>query len=241
MTLPIRVTFFCVAACFASSSVLAGGGTLDIAAKGHPVPVSANWPEGVAAIVNDPLRASGWKPFFSEWPNDVNQYAFEIKNTNELNRLIAKLAATKAELRQIRLSPDKEPNVLGWMTSLPEGNTIPVIFSIGDQSRIDEWYKTVRKPFGMMEFTAVPVAVPPTLTIFVQNEVVNLDQLKIPAGITVTIGNVPTIFHKSNAKDEEVSKEKATKKVATETLEPASQVAADRITAFLKKRDASTK
>jgi hypothetical protein len=33
-----------------------------------------------------------------------------------------------------------------------------------------------------MEFTATPEAVPPTLTIFVQNTVVNLDELKIPEG-----------------------------------------------------------
>ena len=49
-----------------------------------------------------------------------------------------------------------------------------------------------------MEFTATPVAVPPKLTIFVQNQSVNLDQLEIPKDIGVTRGYVPTRFHKSN-------------------------------------------
>ncbi len=63
------------------------------------------------------------------------------------------------------------------------GFLFPIIFSIGDQTRIDEWFKRVRKPFGVMEFTATPEAVPPTLTIFVQNTVVNLGELKIPEDI----------------------------------------------------------
>ena len=93
-----------------------------------------------------------------------------------------------------------------------------------------------------VEFTAVPVAVPPTLTIFVQNEIVHLDQIKIPAGITVTMGGVPTLFHQFNTKDEKVSSaEKDTKSVATETLDPAVQATADKITAFLKKRVANMK
>lgn len=80
-----------------------------------------------------------------------------------------------------------------------------MIFSIGDQSVIDQWYQQVRKPFGKIEFTAAPVAVPPTLTIFVQNESVKLDDLKIPEGIDVSMGYVPALFHKSNMKLEEQS------------------------------------
>lgn len=234
MKLTIHLAVVGVAVFCGSSILLAAGGTSNIAVKGQPAHVSSGWPEGVAAIVNDPSRTSGWNSWFSEWPNDVNQYALEIKNTADLNQLIAKLAATKSELRQIRLSPHKEPQGLGWVTNLPEGNKVPVIFSIGDQSQIDEWYKRVRKPFGVMEFTAAPIAVPPTLTIFVQNPVVNLDELKIPAGITVTMGAVPTVFHKFNTKDEAVREEKATKKIATEKVDPAVQAAVDKITAFLK-------
>ncbi len=104
----------------------------------------------------------------------MNQYAFEITTTDDLNRLIEKLATTKSEVRQVRLSHLKEPAGLGWVTRLPEANHIAVILSIGDQDRIDELYKRVRKPFGDMEFTAAPIAVPPTPTIFVQNKAVNL-------------------------------------------------------------------
>ena len=200
MTLRRFLTFaLCLTSVFsATDQLLAGGGTSVVAIKGRATFVSPTWPEGVGELVNDPLRTSGWNSWFTEWPNDVNQYAFEIKSTDDLNRLITRLAAIKTDLRQIQLSHLKEPNGLGWVTRVPEGNGIPVIFSIGDQARIDEWYKHVRKPFGVMEFTAAPVAVPPTLTIFVQNDSVKLKELKIPEGIDVSMGYVPTVFHKSN-------------------------------------------
>ena len=198
------------------------------------------WPAGVGALVNDPVRTSGWNSWFSEWPNDVRQYAMEVKTTDDLNRLIEKLAAVKSDVRQIHLSCLKAPNGLGWVTSAPKDNKIPVIFSIGDQSQIDEWYKHVRKPFGVMEFTATPVAVPPTLTIFVQNEVVDLDKLKIPEGIAVSSGYVPTVFHRSNTTIEKKQEEEAARKPAAKPLDldAASQAAVDRIAEFLKKRQA---
>ncbi len=222
---------------FASSNLFAAGGTDTIATKGQPVTVSAAWPEGVGAIVNDPTRTTGWHSWFSEWPNDVNQYAFEIASTDDLNRLLEKLAATKSEVRQVRLSCLKEPAGLGWVTRVPKDNNIAAVFSLGDQAQIDEWYKRVRKPFGKMEFIAAPVAVPPTLTIFVQNEAVNLEKLKIPAGIIATSGYVPTVFHYSNTKDEVKRKEEAARKpVPSEKLDPAAQAAADKIETFLKQQ-----
>ena len=226
----------------------AAGGTSTVATRNQPAFVSPSWSRGIGELVNDPSRTSGWNSWFTEWPNDVNQYAFEIKSTDDLNRLIAKLAAIKSDLRQIRLSHLKEPSGLGWVTRVPEGNGIAVIFSIGDQARIDEWYKHVRKPFGVMEFTAAPVAVPPTLTIFVQNESVNLAELEIPDGIVVSIGYVPTVFHKSNttielqqekeAANREVDRELETLK---ENLDASSLAAMNKIEAFLDSRKGRTR
>jgi hypothetical protein len=216
------------------------GGTAVIARKGQPVAASAGWPEGVHELVNDRTRTTGWNSWFSEWPNDVNQYAFETASTDDVNRLIKKLAATKSAVREIRLSYLREPAGLGWTNRLPDGNHITAIFSIGDQARIDEWYKHVRKPFGVMKFTAAPVAIPPTLTIFVQNDLVKLDELKVPDGIKVTSGYVPTVFHRFNTKDEKKREEAAGKKSAQEIkeeLDPATRKTAEKIAAYLKKRD----
>ena len=240
---------FCVASVLSvTDDSLAAGGTSVVATKGQPAYLSPSWPEGVGQLVNDPSRTSGWNSWFTEWPNDVNQYAFEIKSTDDLNRLIAKLAAIKTDLRQIRLSHLKEPSGLGWVTRVPEGNGIPIIISIGDQPCIDEWFKRVRKPFGVMEFIATPVAVPPTLTIFVQNELVKLDELEIPEGIHVSNGYVPTIFHKSNTTiEQQREKEAANRNVERDletlkqTLDDSSLAALNAIDAFLASRKGRTK
>lgn len=216
-----------------ASKLLAIGGTMIVATKGQPVPVSAAWAKGVEAIVNDRTRTTGWNSWFSEWPNDVDQYAFDIQGMEDLNRLVENLAKVKSDLRQIRLSYLPEPSGLGWVNQLPKGNGIAVIFSIGDQSRIDQWYKTVRKPFGVIEFTAAPVAVPPTLTIFVQHKNVDLDKLKVPEGITVTSGYVPAVFHRANSKQEA---DAARNPAAPVNLDPAAQAASDRVEVFLKSR-----
>lgn len=225
--------------CLAASRAYAIGGTAVVATKGEPVAAASGWPEGVLNLVNDPTRTSGWNSWFSEWPNDVNQYAFEGTTTADLNRLIEKLAAVKSDLRQIRLSPLREPNSLGWVTRLEKGNQVAAIFSIGDQERIDEWYEHVRQPFGQLEFISAPTAVPPTLTIFVANKSVDLDDLKIPKGITVTRGNLPAVFHRFNTKDEKKRKEEAKRKPplqdANEKLSPDEQAAAGKIGEFLKK------
>ncbi len=231
-----------VVAMMVPADLHAAGGTSIVANPGQKAFLNESWPEGVGELVNDPARTTGWNSWFTEWPNDVNQYAFEIKTSEDLNRLIRNLAAVKSKLRQIRLSYLKEPQSLGWVTSVPKGNGIPVIFSIGDQSRIDQWYKHVRKPFGKMEFLAAPVAVPPTLTIFVQNEVVNLDQLKIPPGIELSLGYVPTVFHRSNTTIEKKQEKEAAQKAKTlaveaevANLDATSKQAFDSIRAFVEK------
>ena len=217
---------------------LAAAGTETVAIKGQPAHVSDGWPKGVGELVNDETRTIGLGSWFTEWPNDVLHYGFEITSTEDVNRLIEKLVAIKTDLRQVRLSYLKEPKGLGWVTQLPAGNNIAVIFSIGNQSQIDEWYKHVRKPFGVMEFLAAPIAVPPTITVFVQNGLIDLDKLSIPKGINVESGYVPGVFYRFNTKQEKEKEDAAAKGEAGRKpkveLDPDSQVTADRIDAFLK-------
>ena len=224
--------------CIVTPKSFAAGGSSIIARKGQDVRVRESWPDGVGALVNDAARTRGWNSWFSEWPNDVSQYGFEIASTDDLNRLIKALASIECKVRQIRLSHLKEPQNLGWVTNLPAGNGIAAIFSIGDQSQIDEWYKHVRKPFGVMEFLSAPVAVPPTLTIFVQNRVVDLEKLKVPKGVSISVGYVPTVFHRSNTTNERDREKKAAAQPKPERpqLDAQSQKAADSIEAFLKAR-----
>lgn len=229
----------------------AAGGTAIVAHREQPVGASDSWADGVADLINDPVRTTGWNSWFSEWPNDVNHYAMEIQNMDDLNRLIVKLARIQSDLKEVRLCVMKEPRGLGWVTSLDEGNGIPVMFTLGDQQRMNEWYAQVRKPFGVMKFVDTPVAVPPTLTIFVMHPLVDLSALKIPTNITVKYGHLPGPFHRSNTT---LEKELEQKRQASETaanspaliindenLDESTRQAVDAINTFLRRRQKQQK
>jgi hypothetical protein len=242
----------------------AAGGTDVVVRSGENAHVLNNWPQGVGKIVNDRCRTSGWSPWFSEWPNDVHHYALVIKSTDDLNRLIAKLAAVKGDLRQIRLSYQIEPRSLGFVTSMPKANGIPVMFTIGDQKQIDDWYSQLgntggsddltkalvkgvvltkpnrgtEKKFGKMTFDNVPTAIPPTLTIFVQNPLVELEQLKIPAGMDVFVGQLPVGFHVVKERKGSTSKKRTGGPEMPKTkIGDASFVTRARIERFLEQRE----
>jgi hypothetical protein len=167
-------------------------GTDQVAWPGKPVSAETNWPPGTVELLNDPLRAAGWNPWFSEWPNDVNHYEFKPRTTKEVNHLVALLAAIKADRVCLILSPEQEPRGLGFTTRLQPSNGVAAVFAIGRQKRIDEWYQHldetspgVRK-FGVHTFTEPPKAMPPTLTVYVGNPIIDLQALQVPAIVQVT-------------------------------------------------------
>lgn len=83
-------------ACFVSNvfvfagTAFAQSETSTVAIKRRPAYIYPSWAEGVEELVNDASRTSGWNSCFSEWPSDVNLYAFDINSTDDLNRLMTK-------------------------------------------------------------------------------------------------------------------------------------------------------
>ena len=177
---------------FTTTRTPAMSSTDRVAWPGKPARAEADWPEGVLDLVNDPLCTDGWKPWFSEWPNDVNYYVFEVSGTNDVNRLVTKLAAIRAAKLQVLLYPDKEARTLAFTTVLKEGNGAAAVFSIGSQKRIDQWYQHLEdgepgvRVFGVHRFRKPPEAHPPTLALYVGNQAIDLKALKIPPSVEVT-------------------------------------------------------
>jgi hypothetical protein len=196
-----RVGLGCVAlgaVLLAAVQAPAISGTTQVAWPGRPVRAEADWPAGVLELVNDPLRAAGWNPWFSEWPNDVNHYEFKVRGTDDVNHLLERLAAIRGARAQVRLNPGQEARALAFTTVLNEGSGTAVVFRIGSQQRINEWYERlpeaepgVRK-FGVHRYTNAPTATPPTLTLYVGHETIDLAQLKIPAAVDVVADRTPS-------------------------------------------------
>ncbi|WP_339909444.1 hypothetical protein [Symmachiella dynata] len=200
------VGFLIPTACYALA------GSRQVAKPGRPVRAQSHWPDGVDQFLNDPARTGGWSDFFNDWPSDVCNYVFQVKNTDELNKLLIKFGKIKSFDLEVKLAPAKEPGSLGWVTKLPPGNGAAALFSIGNQKQVAQWYDRLEtdirpgeselkfdKRSGKIRFLAMPEAVPPTLTIYVDNPVVDLKKLRIPKRITVSAGHaVPPLFKSWN-------------------------------------------
>ena len=176
----------------AAISTLGMAGISRVAWRDKPVQAQPDWPAGVLELVNDPLRTEGWNTWFSECPNDVNFYAFEVNDTNDVNHLIAKLTAIKGAKARVLLYPDEEARGLAFTTVLEKGNGASVVFSIGSQEEMNRWYKHLREEepgvrvFGVHRFHEPPIAQPPTLTLYAGNKAIDLKSLKIPSTVEVT-------------------------------------------------------
>lgn len=160
-------------------------GTDRIAEPGKPysdqLARNLEWPKGVLELVNDPARTFGWNHWFSELPNDVMRFEYRIKDTTELNRLIEKLAAI-----------DSKPGLIVFTTLDPpvhEKISAAAELAIGSQPLLDQWYKHLdpEKRKNVFKLARSPVVSPPTLTIYIRHDAVNLRELAVPDKIDLEI------------------------------------------------------
>jgi hypothetical protein len=163
-----------------------------VASEGQKVEADIRWPARLVDVLNDPIRTVGWNFWFSECPNDVHQYAFVAKSTDDLNRLLKNLAAVDAKGKTVILSLGKEFPV-GNFAYLKKGNNAAAVLAFGNQGIIDQWYVHLKdgdpgvKIFGVHKYTEPPKAMSPTLTIYVENPAVKLDKLVVPAEVTLSV------------------------------------------------------
>jgi hypothetical protein len=149
------------------------------------------------ALINDPARTEGWNPWFSGWPNDANYYLFKLSDASDVNRLIQRLAAIPANVH-LKLNPAREAGVLAFTTRMKPGNGHAAIFSVGNQRVLDEIFaQRARASSAPTKSTpkqaAKPaVAMPPTLTIFIDHPAVDLARLEIPAHVDVS-ADIPAV------------------------------------------------
>jgi hypothetical protein len=177
----------------APAVVWAIAGFSPVAAQGQPLEDDGQWPAKMVDVLNDPARTVGWNFWFSECPNDVNHYAFVAKSTDDVNRVLKKLAAVDAKGMAVVLALGKEFPV-GGFAFLRKGNNAAAVLAFGNQSRINQWYIHLKTPegepgvkkFGVNRYTEPPKAMSPTLTIYVENPAVEVEKLVIPAALTVS-------------------------------------------------------
>src|SRR5262245_6731167 len=90
---------------FIPANSLAISGTTHFVGKKQQAAMIPGWPEGALKLINDPLRADGWHPWFSECPNDRYYFGLEVHTPADINHLVEILAAIKAEKVELHLMP----------------------------------------------------------------------------------------------------------------------------------------
>ncbi len=141
-------------------------------------------PEGALALINDARRVQGRHPWFSELPNASRFLDYEIKSINDVNQLVALLAAIKGPV-VLELSP--QPN-----DGTPDAKKRPTVgaqLAITSQGELDAWFNH-QSPEKREKFQTEkrPVAGPPTLTIYTAHPAVDLKKLAVPANVTLVSG-----------------------------------------------------
>lgn len=181
-----------VLAVAAPSPVWAIAGFSSVAVQDQKLEDNGQWPVKMVDVLNDPARTVGWNFWFSECPNDVNNYVFLAKSPDDLNRILKKLTAVDAKGINVVLALGKEFPT-GGFSFLKKGNNAAAVLAFGNQTMINAWFMHLKEPvgepgvkqFGVNRYTEPPKAMPPTLTIYVENPAVNVDKLIIPPEITV--------------------------------------------------------
>ena len=141
------------------------------------------WPAGVRDLLNSPLRGDGWHPWFSECQNDWNYFEFDVTSAADVQHVLRLLEAVEAETVRVFLAPGA-PRPHSALA--PQSSAAPVVFSIGSQVVIDRWYNNLSRGangarvWGVHRFTRPPSAAPPTLTLYVGSDAIDLSTLSIP-------------------------------------------------------------
>lgn len=145
------------------------------------------WPDGVLELVNHPLRTDGWHPWFTEFPNDMDMYDIEIRFPRDVDHVVQKLAAIKADSLRLELRQTKAKRTTGVERTRPTGAE----FGIGNQAIVNHWFSKLpvdqsgARIFGVSRFTEPPTASPPTLTLYAGHAAVDLGKLIVPLNVDV--------------------------------------------------------
>jgi hypothetical protein len=99
-----------------------------------PVRQRADWADGVAELINDPVRTQGWTVNDVHAPTGYDVYAMNVNSTEDANRLIRKLGAIKGRAVRLELGTSRS------IGSLPVGGESTVLV-VGPNVDLAAWFQ----------------------------------------------------------------------------------------------------
>ena len=168
---------------FASTAMALGmAGTDQLVGEYEPIKERPGWPEGIHAMLLDPARKVGWTSWFSELPNDCEQYAFAVRTTGDAQRLINALAKVAGPKRRVTFNPGRGPRGLGDFRPAAKGREWGAVLRFSNSNTVAQW-KAANA--GRDAKLGALLEAPTVLEIFLGTANVDPLALKIPAELTV--------------------------------------------------------
>jgi hypothetical protein len=176
-----------------TARLLAWAGTDQLVGEYDAIQKRDHWAKGIHELLLDPSRKVGWQSWFTELPNDLEQYAFAVRTTADAQRLINLLAKVEAGNRTVVLDPGRGPRGLGNWQDKAEGREWGAELSFGNEATLRRWFDRLRpdpdgkKRFGKSVVESAPRPAPPTLTLHLGTASIDPAALAFPRNVTVEI------------------------------------------------------
>lgn len=176
-----------------TARLLAMAGTDQLVGEYDPIQKNDQWAKGIHELLLDPSRKVGWRSWFTELPNDMEQYAFAVRTTADAQRLIDLLARVQTDRRLVVLDPGHGPRGLGHWNPKAEGREWGAQLSFGNEAILRRWFDNLKadpdgkKRFGKTVMETLHPAAPPTLSIYLGTATVDPAALTFPRNVTVEI------------------------------------------------------
>ena len=168
-------------------------GTDRLVGEYDAIEAKPGWPAGLLALLQDPARKVGWNSWFSECPNDLEQYAFAVRTTADAQRLLEALGKVEGTKRTVVLDPGRGPRGYGEWQQNAEGREWGAVLMFGNEGVLQKWFQRLpvgadgKRHFGVHTYEKAPTASPPILTIYLGTASVEPAALVVPKGVTLVV------------------------------------------------------
>ena len=158
-------------------------GTDQLVGEYDPIEERPGWPKGVLELLQDPARKVGWNSWFSELPNDLERYAFAVRTTRDVQRLIDAFARIDDPKKRVAFHPGRGPRGLGDFRPNAKGREWGAVLSVSNRDAIARANAADVKAGKQ----AVYMASSTVLDIHMGAVDLNLEELRIPKDLTLSL------------------------------------------------------
>src|SRR5687767_2304735 len=182
-----------VASIALAAATAAMPGTEQLVGEYDPIQERLGWPKGVFDLLQDPTRKVGWNFWFSGQPNDVEHYAFAVRTTQDVQRLIDAFAKIDDRRKRLAFHPGRGPRGLGDFRFNAKGREWGAVLSVSNRDAVAR----ANAPDVQAGKPAVYMSSPTVLDIHLGTADINLAELRIPKDLTLAVAESSPIQGKA--------------------------------------------